>query len=472
MKIDRRDGTQQRAVLTGMMVSDAVCGAVAAKWPDPEGLFESRWSNLVGGWAVAFYRKYRRAPGKNLTSIFDRWAGEGKKDKDVVKHVETFLAGLSEEYAARRKAVQADYLIDVAGHYFTDVLLRKAHAEAGALLENGQPEQAAEKMAGARKIDLAGGQGIDVLEDEAALDRCFERKAAPLVTFPGAAGAFYGNEFGRDCFVSFEGPEKSGKSHVLQDVGWRAILQGRKVAIFQAGDMSQEQFLMRLAVRATRRPERPVPYDYPISLEPPGVDGKMAHPVLKRGEPAAGLSAGAAKLAFKRVRDKLRAKTKSKDPPFKLYTCPARGISVTGIEGVLAVWEAQTGWVADVIIIDYADILAPVNGTADTRDQINMTWILMRAMSSRRHCLVVTATQTNTKSYNAERIDMDNFSEDKRKRGHITATYGINMTDAERELGLSRINCIRSRANKFDPRKDLHCAGSLALAAPMMFSVF
>jgi hypothetical protein len=129
--------------------------------------------------------------------------------------------------------------------------------------------------------------------------------------------------------------------------------------------------------------------------------------------------------------------------------------------------------VPDVIVIDYADLLAPMPGYAhDSQDQIDMAWKTMRSISQQLHCCVVTATQSSAASYYADTLDKTHFSRDKRKFAHVTAMFGLNQTKDEKRLGVMRFNWLQFREAEFDEDKCVHVAGCLGLANPCMFSTF
>lgn len=464
MRVEKRDGVQDRRILTAMIVDRAALGAISAKWQAP-GLFPSRWANLIGQWCVDHYRKYRKAPGRQIEGLFDTWSSAASRDKETVKLVEGFLGTLSGEYAALRKASQTDYAVDAAAEHFTRVRLRQMAEEVQALVEEGQVKRAEELVTKFHRVDMGVGSLIDVLNDKEAVRRAFEYKSEVLVKYPGAAGAFFGDSLARDNFVAFEGPEKRGKTWWLIDLAWRAMLQGRKVAFFEVGDLSESQIMMRLVTRAVRRPLDTEEFEYPTAVDPLGGEKELSLTIeAKRYDKEVSWQRG-----WKVFQAIATQKLKSKAPLLKLSVHPARSLSVLGMQSILQDQERE-GWVPDVVVVDYADILAPVNGTAETRDQINTTWILMRALAVQLHCLVVTASQTNAASYSQDTLDMTNFSEDKRKRAHTTGTVGINQTETEMRKGVYRLNWLARRERKFDRQVCCHCAGSLALANPVMFS--
>jgi len=122
--------------------------------------------------------------------------------------------------------------------------------------------------------------------------------------------------------------------------------------------------------------------------------------------------------------------------------------------------------------VDYADILAPMQGTGDTRDQINATWKALRQLSQKYHCLVVTATQSDADSYDVATITRRNFSEDKRKHAHVTGMVAINQTETERSNGLIRLNWVLARDLEFNESTSVYCAGCLAAGNPIVLSCF
>jgi hypothetical protein len=113
-------------------------------------------------------------------------------------------------------------------------------------------------------------------------------------------------------------------------------------------------------------------------------------------------------------------------------------------------WERSDGFVPDVILIDYVDIMAAESKT-EFRHQENEKWLRLRGLSTSRHALVVTATQADAKSYTSDTLSIANFSEDKRKFAHVTAMYGLNQDrhGREKELGIMRLNQLVVRESEF-----------------------
>lgn len=468
MKVTKQDSSQERRILTGMIVSRAFLARIASKW-EKGGLFRTKWCNLIGGWCVKFFRKYDKAPRSGVQSLFEEWA-ENRSDRETVDLIERFLARLSGEYKALAREINLDHLTDMAGEHFNRVRLEKLAEEIQADIEAGESDKATGRVSKFSHIELGAGAGIDVMFDHEAIREAFEAKADPIVKYPGDLGRFFGDALERDGFICFMGPEKRGKTWWLIDLAWRAMLQRRRVAFFEVGDMSQNQIMRRLMVRASNAPLKAKTVRYPTELEK--IEGEeSATPTHEDREYRRPLSVKKAVAACKKV---MMSRVKSQSSYFKLSVHPNSSISVDGIRSVLETWERDEEWVPDVIVIDYADILAPLyaGSTMDSRDQINATWKALRALSQSRHCLVVTATQAKASSYTAHTVSQTDFSEDKRKFAHVTGMIGLNATPAEKENGIIRVNWIVLREDDFIVTRCCHVAGCLDVGQPAIRSTF
>ena len=465
MKVERRSGSDERVILTAIITDTSVCARVLSKWEKDKGLFASPWANMIGGWCQRYYDKYGEAPKANLHGMFERWAGKGERNPDTVTMIDRFLTGLSADHARGAINNNSNYVLDLATAHFNKVRLRRVAEMITASLDDDDVDAAQKAFEVHNPMDLAGSDGIDLLQNEAAVDQAFEEKKEPLIVFPGALGEFFMDSLERDGFVALTGPEKRGKTFWLMEIAYQAITQRRRTAFFQVGDMSESQMIRRFACRAAGVPLKPGKIQYPTKITKE--EGSLrASAIYREKNYGEGLGKEAAKQAF---RDLCNTKIKSNDSYIKLSTHPNTSINVSGIKAQIQRWE-KTGWVPDVVIIDYADILAPPFGVAETRDQINMTWKQLRALSQVYHCLVVTATQSDTASYTANIIRKTNFTDDKRKHAHVTGMLGLNQSIEEKEEGIMRLNWIDLRENPFSETQCVHVAGCLPIACPAVRS--
>lgn len=471
MKLQKSDGGIERKVLIGMVVHPTVLGRVALRWnADGGGLFASKWCNLVGGWAVKYYNRYHKAPGRAVENVFTAWADK-HQDEATVKTVEGFLADLSEEYG-RGDDLNPELLIDQAGEHFQQVLMARLADQVRGYIDMGESGKAAELLDKYHKLDLGGGEGIDVLLDTAAIESCFAERQESLIQFPGALGEFFQDALMRDNFVSFTAPDKTGKTFWLLEMGWQAMLQRRKVAFFEVGDLSKRQVLMRLLSRAARHPYRspkgwPYVVRYPKKIEKFRDDqwSTVEHVDKEFDRP---LDVEKAKAACDKV---TRTQVRSRDSYFRLSVHPADTLDVYGMKATLESW-GRDGFVPDVVIVDYMDLLAapPQARGLDERARIDATWKAMNGLSKELHCLIVSATQSDADAYDQTILTRKNFSGDKRKNAHPSVQIGINVSDRERQQGSCRLNIIVAREMEYNPRRVVHVAGCLPLGNPAVCS--
>jgi hypothetical protein len=126
--------------------------------------------------------------------------------------------------------------------------------------------------------------------------------------------------------------------------------------------------------------------------------------------------------------------------------------------------------VPDAVVIDYADITAPYPGVKEGRDQINENWMHLRRISQDYHCLVLTATQADADSYSRRLMGRKNFSDDRRKHDHVTAMLGLNVTDEDKEVGITRVNFLDRREGGYTEKGQVWVAGCLAIGCPVLKS--
>jgi len=331
------------------------------------------------------------------------------------------------------------------------------------------------------------------------------------VTFPGALGRMLNDELCRDKLFAVLGPEKRGKSFWLNEIAFRASLARRNVALFQIGDMSKEQVIVRLGVRLTGRSNRkryceehpsPVP-DCLLNqlgtcerrkrsrssiIEKRGV--KTIHEAYESGVEHEPCTKCSKEFDFRgsfwyesipdvktltwretfKAGQKFLSRIRGRD--FRLSAHASDQLSVSGLKLILDNWESFDGFVPDVIVIDYADNLAPESEDArkDVRHQENHKWKMLRGLSLERHCLVATATQAASRGYGKVSLEMDDYSEDKRKHGHVTAEIGLNQTLDEKRAKLMRINFIVQREGEFFSEDSVVVGMDLGRGRPVLFS--
>ncbi len=472
MKVSKYKFTEERAILTALITHDGILGRLYQQIGEERSPFRSKWSNLVARWCFDYFAKYGRAPRKTIQNLFIRYT-KGQHDENLVEIIEKFLASLSQEYSSLAQEMNEKFVIDMAGTLFDKIRLERMAQAIQDAVEQDDLEGAHaqyQKYETPSFTDSSWGNPFTPEEVDTTL-RHYEQGDRCLIRFGGALDKFLSPYFTRGAFISFVAPEKRGKSYWLMETVWKALRQRRRVLYYVLGDMSKTQVSLRFYLRATGRTAySPMQIQFPTGISRNGKDPKGGFPTAE------------VQYEFKRTKrldrysirkavEKLQAMTATKDLRLKLKCAGASVISAGQIESDIKEFS-RDGWVPDVVVIDYADLLAPEPHTLkqDFRHQVNETWKVMRRISLDYDNLIVTATQAAATSYGSWVIRKKDFSEDKRKNAHVTGMCGINQTSEEKTNGIYRLNWVFLRDGKWADTQVAWVAGNLEIAAPLIQS--
>jgi hypothetical protein len=454
MKRKKIDSQTEQKIVTGLVTSKDF---IAQSYPIIElELFQAKHLRQIALWALKYYERYGEAPKENIEGLYHTWVRKGKAQEEVIDAVHDVLEHLSDEYESGGE-LNIPYLLDGTVDYFNTRKMETLKDEIDYHLTEGQAEEAAGAIANFSIGTSKGGGGINPLNNEEAWDAAYADSQKPLITWGNKdADFFFGHALTRDGLIGILAPEKRGKTWWCIEFAMRATAQRRKVALFEVGDMSEAQMLRRIGVRLSRRPmfkknlgEITIPRKVWKDGEEIAVDYRTVECVKISN----------ASRSKKAVDKFLRGSGIKKDDPHLMISTHANSaINIAGINSVLNQWEVSSGFIPDVIIIDYPDILAPEEGSSsmNTRDQVNQTWKAMRRLSQERHTLVLAPTQADAASYSQETLQAGNFSEDKRKMAHVTGLLGLNQTAEEKAQKLMRLNWIALREGDFSPHTCLY----------------
>jgi hypothetical protein len=464
------DGEEERQILTGMIVDRTVLGRISSVWQKGAKPFDGEGANALGRICVAYFRQFGKPPDKDIVGRVIRWHERNGKDKTAGEMMNRIVRSLSDRWEQAKADVNPEVLVEMAQSVFRKVTLRRMAEDVLAALDSGQTDKAEEVRKGYAAVELGSKEG-SFLENEELWQAAFAEPDKSIVEYGSGLGEFFGHSLGRDSFFAFMAAEKRGKTWWLADLAWRAMSQQLRVAYFQAGDQSRNQIMRRFAVRAARRPRRAQTIVLPKGIEYNG-EKKRSFPAEREektfDEP----------LRWREAYDSYMQKLgriKSRGELFFL-TCYGNGsLSVEQIKSMLLHKAHAEGWTADVVVVDYADILAAPSTSShysDERAQVNANWIALKNLSTELHCLVVTATQVKAEAYKADLLLMSHFSEDKRKYAHVDGMVGINVDVHEKARSACRLNWLVLRDDDFNTYRPVHCLGCTPIGNPAMLSVY
>lgn len=99
----------------------------------------------------------------------------------------------------------------------------------------------------------------------------------------------------------------------------------------------------------------------------------------------------------------------------------------------------------DLIVVDYADIMAPNYRTQDAIENSKSVYVDLRAIAFEENVAVLTATQTNREGYKSAVAKAEHVSEDFNKVRTVDLMISINKTEEEAARGEARLYFAASR---------------------------
>jgi hypothetical protein len=155
----------------------------------------------------------------------------------------------------------------------------------------------------------------------------------------------------------------------------------------------------------------------------------------------------------------------------RLRPYPAYSASLNDMETDLEVLEFTEGFIPDVIIVDYADILIPNDKRLIERSALDSIWKGLKGMAEKRNCLVISASQGTRKSIGQKSVSQVDVAEDIRKVAHVDAMFGLNQTPTQKREMVMRISIIAHR-HRFFSSQEVIVLNQLELGLPYIDSAF
>ncbi len=518
MQIKRRkpeDAQTERFIIVSLITSENVCRSLRKAYQ--EYFFQTKTTKTISKWCFEFFDKYDTCPQQEIETILELNSKKGIIDPDLEEEIRKFLLQLSTEYDEWQN-LNEQYYIELGYNYFKKrsfILLSEQIKDAAS---DNNLEEADKAYSSFTKIKEELSQARDLLTSDGVQDLQLSISNRPphLFQLPGALGRMVG-PIERESFIGILGREKVGKTYALMVFAIAAARQGLNVAMLETGDLTQDQLDTRFYSYFTKKVNK----DKYV--------GKHKHPVLdcllnqtcecehaKVDSPVV-IVDDRGKYKFipdykeeeiieshvpciecykdrflrykkfkgsiwwemkhvnkwswreaerKAIRFKKRYKGRIITEAF-----PMQSVSASDIRNWCINKQKQEGFVPDVLIIDYPDILAPET-QKDYRHQENEKWMILRRISQEFHNCVIVATQADANSYNKDTLQLSNYSEDKRKYGHVTHFFGINKTANEEELGCCRFSTLLLREDSVQVSKQVTLLQNLKIGHPMIASFF
>jgi hypothetical protein len=444
--------------------------------------FQIPFVEKIAKWCIDFYLSYEDAPYKHIQDIFDRESE--RMDEDEAELIRKFLKDLSKRYAVDDE-INVPYLLrDITIPFCRKRELEITNKNINYLLKNNDVQGAEDELRKFRKVQLNTSGWVNPFDEDIVYKYTgFDEDY--LVKFPGDLGEFLG-PYKRGWLVGITGPFKRGKTFFLREFAKLGVTSRKRVADFSL-EMTTGQSVQRIYKTFTgygdnegihiypafdchknqqgtcKYPERtnrftlvdsntgniPAfsidnpyrPCSYCRKSRPDRYEYALWYEGIERKELSANNVLNKAKILRKFGYDKY-IRTKS----YPRFTA-----NLEDIKRDLDILETSEGFIPDIVLIDYADILRPEYEHLSGTEKEDRTWIALAQLASERGCLVVTPTQGTRDSIDANQLEAGKHtSKWVGKLGHVDAMLSLNQTRQEKEMGVMRIGEMMHRHKDFN----------------------
>jgi len=304
-----------------------------------------------------------------------------------------------------------DWFLDEYERFARHKELESAILASADMLEKGEYGSVEEKIKKAVQVGLTKDMGLDYFEDpKARLQALKDNNGMVPTGWKNFDKKLFGG-FNRGELNIFAGGSGAGKSLFLQNLACNYAEQGLNVC-YVTLELSEKLTAMRIDAMMTETPTREIYKDLDT------VDLKV----------------------------KMKAKTSGK---LRIKYIPA-GATALDVRAYIKEFEIQHNLQCDVILIDYLDLLMPMNKRVSPSDLFVKDKYVseeLRNVAVDMNCLLITASQLNRASVEEIEFDHSHISGGLSKIQTADNVIGIFTSRAMRERGKYQIQFMKTRSS-------------------------
>jgi replicative DNA helicase len=407
------DADFQRKLLA-FMARDEGFNAQISGLAKPE-YFESEYARVIADMTNSYWESYRATPSVSvMVDMIRRKIAAKALNTDQAREV---LGLVKEVY--NEDLTDRDYILESVGTFARRQALTDAVLQSAELIDKGKLDAIEDVVKQAMMVGVSDDNaGYDFWER--IVDRKQHRhdilagKVKPDGITTGHKvldDLLYHKGWGRKELTVLMGPAKSGKSMSLITFAMMAALQGYNVLY--------------------------------VSLE-------VATKII-----ADRLDANLSKIPLKELHDKLSivesrtASASGKSGKLKLHDFPSGSLTPAQLRRLVHRYDAK-GIQFDMVVVDYADLMAPDVTSNESRENSRLIYIGLRAIAQEFNVAMLSATQTNREGFKAAVGRMEHIAEDINKARTVDLLLSINATEDEKARNEARIYFAASRNQQGD----------------------
>lgn len=452
MKREKLNTFQERDILTSIIISDKCCREIVPVL-EPR-LFEVEYARIISSWVCDYFKQYNKAPKEDILKLYRSHCDE-LADDALMDNILSVIDKINKDLKKVEK-FNDEYAIQEGIKYLKSRSMKNFAEDIESHLVAGDVDKAERLITNYRKVERDSGESVSILRDSDLIVNAYTKEESKLFRFDGAYGRLVGDIY-REDFVAYLASMKAGKTFTLIDAGVEAMKAGLKVVFFSL-EMSRDNMIKRFWLSLSGQVVDDIEIDLPYFEE--GEDGwVIKHKKIVKKKSSI--------LNIEKKQQALRRLFRGGD--LKIFAEPAYSMTVEKLEMKLDDLQ-HDGYNADVIIVDYADIMAPSDGRADYRNQIDGIWKRLRALAQKKKAVVFTASQTNRGALNRE-AEAEDIAEDIRKLAHVTSMVSISRTKVCKKNNIAIFSQLAVREGEPELRKVV-ATQCLSLGRPVIDSRF
>lgn len=386
---------------------------------DP-GYFEAVDNILIAGLCLRYYKKYRKAPGDIgiLKTLVQLELTKKTLRKDYALEILRRVAGdvkTNPRYIYGIDISDRELAIDQVAEFARHQAVANTTLEIAEILETSRDfELISEKMR--KALDV--GANLDAADYDYAErreSRTLKRKEKAAGILPPSGittglkeldKALFHEGWGRSELSVLLGGAKAGKTTGLISFGINAIAAGYNV------------LYVTLEVSADIISDR--------------MDANIADQVMME----LGTHILETDLKVKQFMEKAGI--------FKIREYPSGSMKVSDLRRTIESYKAK-GINFDMVIVDYADLMAPERYTDNAQENSKNVYVNLRGLAMQEGFAILTATQTNREGFKSTVVKAEHVAEDFNKIRIADLIISINKTDEERMANEARLYFAASR---------------------------
>jgi replicative DNA helicase len=370
---------------------------------------ESAWVSV----SIRYFQKYKRVPAD--ATIYARLI----KEDITAKIVDSTIAGMMvrqyKDQLLTADVSDRDFVVDEVAKFARHQALSAAILRSVTELERRDFEKIGALIR--KAMDVGSNSDGDIYDFGERLDgrtgERVERAAGKLpptgisTGYPEIDSTLYHKGWGRGELSVIMGGAKAGKTTALIDFGLQGVRAGKNV------------LYVTLEVAAKIIAER---CDANVSDTPVMDLGAHTH----------------------KVHSSVQAFMAKSGGRFIVKEFPTGSATVSDLRRLIERFKSR-GVTFDMVIVDYADIMAPERYTDSQTENSKSVYVGLRGLAMQEQFALLTATQTNREGFKAAVAKAEHVAEDFNKIRIADIIISINKTEEERTAGQARLYFAASR---------------------------